>query len=104
MGLQWVERKKDPFLFCHVILAWPYVGFFVLHCCIQFHKSGNPYLLLCVETAAILAATRASSEVVAASLLHDVVDDSNLSHQFLQDSLGDDIVDLVLGVSKLYLA
>jgi hypothetical protein len=27
-----------------------------------------------------------------------------LSHQFLQDSLGDDIVDLVLGVSKLYLA
>ncbi|CAN5960077.1 unnamed protein product, partial [Sphagnum jensenii] len=45
----------------------------------------------------ILAATRVSSEVVAASLLHDVVDDSNLSHQFLQDSLGDDIVDLVLG-------
>jgi (p)ppGpp synthase/HD superfamily hydrolase len=52
-----------------------------------------------VETAAILAATRVSSEVVAASLLHDV-DDSNLSHQFLQDSLGDDIVDLVLGVSN----
>lgn len=56
--------------------------------------------MLCVETAAILAATRVSSEVVAASLLHDVVDDSNLSHQFLQDSLGDDIVDLVLGVSN----
>jgi (p)ppGpp synthase/HD superfamily hydrolase len=58
-----------------------------------------------VETAAILAATRVSSKVVAAaSLLHDVVDDSNLSHQFLQDSLGDDIVALVLGVSKFYLA
>jgi (p)ppGpp synthase/HD superfamily hydrolase len=57
-----------------------------------------------VETAAILAATRVSSKVVAASLLHDVVDDSNLSRQFLLDSLGDDIVDLVLGVSKFYLA
>jgi (p)ppGpp synthase/HD superfamily hydrolase len=49
----------------------------VLHCCIQFRHSGDPYLLLCVETAAILTATRASSEVVAASLLHDVVDDCN---------------------------
>jgi (p)ppGpp synthase/HD superfamily hydrolase len=39
--------------------------------------------LHCVETATILATTRASFEVVATGLLHDVVDDFNLSRKFL---------------------
>jgi len=68
--------------------------------CMQFRRNGDPYLIHCVETAVILAATGAGSEVVAAGLLHDAVDDSNLSQQFLRYALGDDIADLVTGVSK----
>ncbi|CAK9223095.1 unnamed protein product [Sphagnum troendelagicum] len=67
----------------------------------QFRRNGDPYLIHCVETAVILAATGAGSEVVAAGLLHDAVDDSNLSQQFLRYALGDDIADLVTGVSRL---
>jgi (p)ppGpp synthase/HD superfamily hydrolase len=66
----------------------------------QFRRNGDPYLIHCVETAVILAATGAGSEVVAAGLLHDAVDDSNLSQQFLRYALGDDIADLVTGVSE----
>ncbi len=68
--------------------------------CMQFRRNGDPYLIHCVETAVILAATGAGSEVVAAGLLHDAVDDSNLSQQFLRYALGDDIADLVTGVSE----
>jgi hypothetical protein len=71
--------------------------------CMQFRRNGDPYLIHCVETAVILAATGAGSEVVAAGLLHDAVDDSNLSQQFLRYALGDDIADLVTGVSKYFL-
>lgn len=66
-------------------------------------RNGDLYLEHCVETALILAATGAGSTVVAAGLLHDALDDSTLSPQLLRGALGDDVADLVLGVSNLHL-
>ncbi len=64
----------------------------------QFRRNGDLYLTHCVETAMILAGTGAASTVVAAGLLHDAIDDSNLSQQLLRGAMGDEIADIVLGV------
>ncbi|CAI5465915.1 unnamed protein product [Closterium sp. Yama58-4] len=69
----------------------------------QFRKSGQPVLSHCVETALILAGIGADKVVVAAGLLHDVIDDTATSEQDLRDIFGDEIASLVAGVSKLSL-
>jgi (p)ppGpp synthase/HD superfamily hydrolase len=51
-----------------------------------------------METALILAATGVDSTVVAAGLLHDAIDDSNLSLALLRGALGEDVASLVIGV------
>ncbi|KAJ8756136.1 hypothetical protein K2173_024683 [Erythroxylum novogranatense] len=67
----------------------------------QMRASGDPYLQHCVETAVLLAEIGATSTVVAAGLLHDTLDDSFLSHDYIRRSFGADVADLVEGVSKL---
>jgi (p)ppGpp synthase/HD superfamily hydrolase len=67
----------------------------------QFRRNGDSFLLHCMETALILAATGVDSSVVAAGLLHDAIDDSNLSLQLLRGALGEDVANLVIGVSRL---
>ena len=51
-----------------------------------------------METALTLAATGVDSTVVAAGLLHDAIDDSNLSLTLLRGALGEDVASLVIGV------
>ncbi|KAG0615399.1 hypothetical protein M758_5G038200 [Ceratodon purpureus] len=67
----------------------------------QFRRNGESFLSHCMETALILAATGVDSTVVAAGLLHDAIDDSNLSLALLRGALGEDVASLVIGVSKL---
>jgi (p)ppGpp synthase/HD superfamily hydrolase len=55
------------------ILCVAFVGY-------NFVKVEIPTFLHCVETAAILATTKASFEVVATGVVHDADDDFNLSH------------------------
>lgn len=79
----------------------------MLLCNLQMRRNGESFLSHCVETALILAATGVSSAVVAAGLLHDAIDDSNLSLNLLRGALGDDIANLVVGVcvhsTRLYI-
>lgn len=67
----------------------------------QYRATGDLYLVHCVETAMILSAIGASKEVVAAGLLHDIVDDSAADYKELQEMFGKQVADLVEGVSKL---
>ena len=60
--------------------------------------SGDPYLEHCVETAVMLALVGANSTVVAAGLLHDTLDDSFLSHDYILETFGVEVADLVEGV------
>ncbi|KAI5065915.1 hypothetical protein GOP47_0018539 [Adiantum capillus-veneris] len=69
--------------------------------CMQCRATGDLYLEHCVETAMNLAALGASKEVVAAGLLHDVVDDSAADFVELQEDFGKQVADLVEGVSKM---
>ncbi|KAK6911854.1 hypothetical protein RJ641_023947 [Dillenia turbinata] len=67
----------------------------------QMRASGDPYLQHCVETAVLLANIGANSTVVAAGLLHDTLDDSHMSYDYIFRTLGAGVADLVEGVSKL---
>ncbi|KAI9162460.1 hypothetical protein LWI28_027614 [Acer negundo] len=67
----------------------------------QMRASGDPYLQHCVETAVSLAMIGANSTVVAAGLLHDTLDDSFLSYDYIFKTFGAGVADLVEGVSKL---
>lgn len=60
--------------------------------------SGDPYLQHCVETAVLLASIGANSAVVAAGLLHDTIDDSCLSYEYICRTFGAAVADLVEGV------
>jgi GTP pyrophosphokinase len=64
-------------------------------------KSGEPYVVHPIEVACILAKMRLDVEVVAAALLHDVVEDSDCTIELLAKQFGDRVARLVDGVTKL---
>lgn len=67
----------------------------------QVRASGHPYLQHCVETAVLLATIGANATVVAAGLLHDTIDDSFVTYDYILSNFGSGVADLVNGVSKL---
>ncbi|GFY97240.1 RELA/SPOT homolog 3 [Actinidia rufa] len=60
----------------------------MLKSCCWMRASGDPYLEHCVETAVLLAVIGANSTVVAAGLLHDTLDDSSLSYDYIFQKFG----------------
>ena len=67
----------------------------------QMRHSGKPYITHCLEVAGILGEMRAPSEVVAAGLLHDTVEDTAITLQDLRTDFGETVANLVDGVTKL---
>jgi GTP pyrophosphokinase len=63
--------------------------------------SGEPYINHCVAVAAILADLRVPSNVVAAGLLHDTVEDTALTLEDLERDFDPEVAKLVDGVTKL---
>jgi len=67
----------------------------------QKRYSGKPYIMHCLEVAGILAEMHAPSEVIAAGLLHDTVEDTVITLQDLRTDFGATVANLVDGVTKL---
>ena len=67
----------------------------------QRRKSGEPYFTHCVAVASILAEMKLDADTIAAGLLHDVVEDSDVSVDELRGEFGSTIAKLVDGVTKL---
>ncbi len=67
----------------------------------QKRASGEPYISHCVAVAGILAELRMPAVVVAAGLLHDTVEDTDLTLDDLRREFGEEIATLVDGVTKL---
>jgi guanosine-3',5'-bis(diphosphate) 3'-pyrophosphohydrolase len=67
----------------------------------QTRKSGEPYIIhpLCVGI--ILADLELDKETIAAGILHDVVEDTDMTYEDLQREFGDEVALLVDGVTKL---
>lgn len=69
----------------------------------QFRKSGEPYFTHCVEVFNILQnewGIKDESYLIAA-LLHDVVEDTNVTPEEIKLRFGDEVLELVSGVTKL---
>jgi len=63
--------------------------------------SGEPYIEHCLQTARTVADLGLDVSTIAASLLHDVVEDSSVSRQDLEEEFGAEVASLVDGVTKL---
>ncbi len=67
----------------------------------QFRQSGEPYVCHPIEVAKIIASLGFDSDSIVASLLHDVVEDTDVTLSSLKASFGDEVASLVDGVTKL---
>lgn len=63
--------------------------------------SGEPYISHCLAVAGILAELHIPPSAVAAGLLHDTVEDTDITLQDLERDFGQEIANLVDGVTKL---
>ncbi len=67
----------------------------------QKRASGEPYIQHSLAVAQIMADLRLDSATIAASLLHDVAEDSIISVEDLRQDFGDEVARLVDGATKL---
>ncbi len=67
----------------------------------QKRSTGEPYITHPVAVASILADMRMDYQSIAAALLHDVIEDTGVEKKTLSECFGQDVAELVDGVSKL---
>jgi len=67
----------------------------------QKRVSGEPYIYHPVAVARIMAEMRMDYKSIIAALLHDVIEDTPTLKEQLAESFGDEVAELVDGVSKL---
>ena len=67
----------------------------------QRRRSGEPYIMHPVAVAKILFDMGMDNDCIVAALLHDVVEDTKYSLDFIRGKFGDDVALLVDGVTKL---
>ncbi|WP_318401726.1 bifunctional GTP diphosphokinase/guanosine-3',5'-bis pyrophosphate 3'-pyrophosphohydrolase [Photobacterium leiognathi] len=67
----------------------------------QTRSTGEPYIIHPVAVARILAEMRLDIETLMAALLHDVIEDTEVTKEDLASRFGDTVAELVDGVSKL---
>lgn len=67
----------------------------------QLRKSGEPYFVHVFATAKNLAELGMSPNVIVAGLLHDVLEDTNTTEETIKKEFGDEILNLIKGVTKL---
>jgi RelA/SpoT family (p)ppGpp synthetase len=67
----------------------------------QYRSSGEPYISHPVAVAEILSGWQLDAQTLIAALLHDVVEDTEVSKDDISSRFGKPVADLVDGVSKL---
>lgn len=67
----------------------------------QFRQSGDPYIIHPLNVAYILAEMNADCDTVCAGLLHDTLEDTNITKEDIAHDFNQDIANLVDGVTKL---
>ena len=67
----------------------------------QFRQSGEPYISHPLNVAYILAELHADRDTVCAGLLHDTLEDTEISKEDIAHDFNQDIANLVAGVTKL---
>ena len=67
----------------------------------QTRRSGEPYVSHCVEVAKILAGLGLDSVTVASGLIHDVVEDTEISVANIEREFGKEVAQIVDGLTKI---
>ena len=67
----------------------------------QLRESGEPYITHPIAVAQILVELGMDTDTICAALLHDVVEDTDASLDVLKKNFGQDVANLVDGVTKL---
>ncbi|MEM8681865.1 MAG: bifunctional (p)ppGpp synthetase/guanosine-3',5'-bis(diphosphate) 3'-pyrophosphohydrolase [Pseudomonadota bacterium] len=67
----------------------------------QTRKTGEPYITHPVAVATALAEMRLDAQAIEAAILHDVVEDTEVSLEDISERFGDEVAMIVDGVSKL---
>jgi GTP pyrophosphokinase len=81
-----------------LIAAWDF--------CIEAHKdqlrkSGEPYFVHCLQVAKILTDLKMDSTTIMGGLLHDVVEDTGITIEEVEEKFGREVALLVNGVTKI---
>ncbi len=67
----------------------------------QLRKSGDPFITHPLEVAKILTSIRLDADSIVAGLLHDTLEDTNLNIDEIYNNFGNQIVELVEGLTKI---
>ncbi len=67
----------------------------------QVRHSGEPYVSHCIEVARILADLQLDTTTVASGLLHDIVEDTDITVEDVEREFGSEIAQIVDGLTKI---
>ncbi len=67
----------------------------------QYRISGEPYIIHPVEVAKILTDLKLDRNTIIAAFMHDILEDTETSAEQMREKFGEDVVNLVQGVTKL---
>ena len=67
----------------------------------QLRKSGDPFITHPLEVAKILTSIKLDADSIVAGLLHDTLEDTSLNIEEINKNFGNQIVELVDGLTKI---
>src|SRR5437588_3811142 len=67
----------------------------------QTRASGEPFLIHPLEVSLVLADMKLDSIAISAGLLHDAIEDTQVTHEDIRREFGDQVVHIVEGVTKI---
>ncbi len=67
----------------------------------QYRKSGEPYIIHPVAVSIVLAEQKLPKKVLICALLHDVIEDTEITYDDIKAEFGSEVADVVEGVTKL---
>ena len=96
-----ISKKKETSRRVDTKLIMKAYNYAVEHHGDQKRRSGEPYIIHPLNVAYILAGVGLDEATICAALLHDVVEDTDATDADLRRDFGDEIADMVAGVTKL---
>jgi GTP diphosphokinase / guanosine-3',5'-bis(diphosphate) 3'-diphosphatase len=67
----------------------------------QTRASGEPYLIHPLEVSLVLADLKLDSTAIAAGLLHDAIEDTEVTHEDIREGFSEQVAHIVEGVTKI---
>ena len=96
-----LEKQKENYKNANLSLIQRAYDYANKHHGGQLRKSGEPYMIHPLNVAYILTDLELDDETICAALLHDVVEDTDVTHEDLVKDFGESIAEMVAGVTKL---